>query len=303
MAMPKATGGWMGITDKYWAAALVPPQGAGFETLALPISPTAGARYQSDFRTDTPDHRAGGAASPSQTLVFAGAKAGADHRRLRGTSTTSSISTVMIDWGWFYFITKPMFWLIDYLFKVFGNFGIAILATTVVVKLNLLPAGQQVLCVDGQHEEGAAQARGAQGQAWRRQDGSAEGHDGAPTSEEKINPVARLLAGSVADPGCSLRSTRCSMSPSKCAMRRSSAGSRNLSAAPIRPPSSTCLGLLPYDCSAVPDDRRLAADHGRHHVPADAHEPDAAGSDPGDDLHLDAGGVHLHAGDVPGRTG
>jgi YidC/Oxa1 family membrane protein insertase len=45
----------------------------------------------------------------------------------------------MIDWGWFYFITKPMFWLIDYLYKLFGNFGVAILATTVVVKLIFFP--------------------------------------------------------------------------------------------------------------------------------------------------------------------
>ena len=45
----------------------------------------------------------------------------------------------MIDWGWFYFITKPMFWLIDNLYKLLGNFGLAILATTVIVKAIFFP--------------------------------------------------------------------------------------------------------------------------------------------------------------------
>jgi YidC/Oxa1 family membrane protein insertase len=67
---------------------------------------------------------------------------------------------LMIDWGWFYFITKPMFWLIDWLFKLFGNFGVAILAPP-CRQADLLPAGQQVLRLDGQDEEGAAEARRA----------------------------------------------------------------------------------------------------------------------------------------------
>ncbi|KAJ0335330.1 hypothetical protein COL154_014428, partial [Colletotrichum chrysophilum] len=46
---------------------------------------------------------------------------------------------LLIDWGWFYFITKPMFWLIDTLYKFFGNFGLAILATTVIVKAIFFP--------------------------------------------------------------------------------------------------------------------------------------------------------------------
>ncbi|MDH8107160.1 YidC/Oxa1 family insertase periplasmic-domain containing protein, partial [Klebsiella pneumoniae] len=45
----------------------------------------------------------------------------------------------LIDWGWFYFITKPMFWAIDWFFHIFGNFGVAILAVTVLVKLIFFP--------------------------------------------------------------------------------------------------------------------------------------------------------------------
>src|SRR5690606_16933450 len=45
----------------------------------------------------------------------------------------------LIDWGWFWFITQPMFWLMDHLYKLLGNFGLAILATTVIIKLLFFP--------------------------------------------------------------------------------------------------------------------------------------------------------------------
>jgi YidC/Oxa1 family membrane protein insertase len=136
IAQPKATAGWMGITDKYWAAALVPPQGAGFDTRFAHFT-DGRARYQADFKTDAQAIAAGGSAT-STTLVFAGAK---EVPIIEGYEAQFNILNfdLMIDWGWFYFITKPMFWLIDFLFQVFGNFGIAILVTTVVVKLIFFP--------------------------------------------------------------------------------------------------------------------------------------------------------------------
>ena len=63
---------------------------------------------------------------------------------------------LLIDWGWFYFITKPMFLVIDFFFQLVGNFGIAILIVTVLVKIAVLPARQQVLRLDGEDEGGAA---------------------------------------------------------------------------------------------------------------------------------------------------
>ncbi|MDF1608279.1 membrane protein insertase YidC [Hoeflea sp. YIM 152468] len=136
IAHGKATAGWMGITDKYWAAALVPPQGAGFETRFAHFT-DGRARYQSDFKSDTLAVAPGGSVT-SKTLLFAGAK---QVPIIEGYEAEHNILNfdLMIDWGWFYFITKPMFWLIDYLFKVFGNFGIAILVTTVIVKLIFFP--------------------------------------------------------------------------------------------------------------------------------------------------------------------
>jgi len=136
IAHGKATAGWMGITDKYWAAALVPPQGAGFETRFAHFT-DGRARYQSDFKTDTMAIAPGGSVT-SKTLVFAGAK---EVPVIEDYQTAHNILNfdLMIDWGWFYFITKPMFWLIDYLYKMFGNFGVSILVTTVIVKLIFFP--------------------------------------------------------------------------------------------------------------------------------------------------------------------
>jgi YidC/Oxa1 family membrane protein insertase len=133
---PKATAGWMGITDKYWAAALVPPQGAGFDTRFAYFT-DGRTRYQADFKTDAQAITSGSSATTT-TLVFAGAK---EVPVIEGYQDQFNILNfdLMIDWGWFYFITKPMFWLIDYLFRLFGNFGVAILATTVVVKLVFFP--------------------------------------------------------------------------------------------------------------------------------------------------------------------
>ena len=136
IAPAKATAGWMGITDKYWAAALVPPQGVGFETRFAHFT-DGRARYQSDFKSDS-QAIAPGASVTSKTLVFAGAKQVPIIESYEKQHTILNFD-LMIDWGWFYFITKPMFWLIDYLFKVFGNFGLAILATTVIVKLLFFP--------------------------------------------------------------------------------------------------------------------------------------------------------------------
>jgi YidC/Oxa1 family membrane protein insertase len=113
ISVAKATAGWMGITDKYWAAALIPPQGSGFETRFAHFT-DGRARYQSDFKSDAMAIAPGGSAT-STTLVFAGAK---EVPIIEGYQDQYNILNfeLMIDWGWFYFITKPMFWLIDWLF-------------------------------------------------------------------------------------------------------------------------------------------------------------------------------------------
>lgn len=132
----KSTDGWLGITDKYWAVTLVP-------TEKQPFQPRYGFfedgrhRYQSDFLTDAINVDAGQSATV-ETEIFAGAKEVAKINAYEADRHIRQFN-LLIDWGWFYFITKPMFWLIDTLYKFFGNFGLAILATTVVVKAIFFP--------------------------------------------------------------------------------------------------------------------------------------------------------------------
>ncbi len=132
----KSTGGWLGITDKYWAATIVPPQHTPFDTRFSHFT-DGRARYQSDYKTDAITV-APGQSAQVKNLVFAGAK---EVPVIDNYEVAYSIPSFdkLIDWGWFYFITKPMFKMMDFFFRLFGNFGIAILITTIVVKLLFFP--------------------------------------------------------------------------------------------------------------------------------------------------------------------
>ncbi len=132
----KSTDGWLGITDKYWAVALVPSGAQAFQP-NFSWFDDGRPRFQADYLTD-PIQVAPGASASVETLVFAGAK---ETNKIQAYETERQIRQfdLLIDWGWFYFITKPMFWLIDHLYKLLGNFGLAILATTVIVKAVFFP--------------------------------------------------------------------------------------------------------------------------------------------------------------------
>jgi YidC/Oxa1 family membrane protein insertase len=127
----KSTDGWLGITDKYWAVALVPPSKQQFQP-RFAFFEDGRPRYQADYLTN-PISIVPGQSATVETLVFAGAK---EVHTVQAYETKRNIRQfdLLIDWGWFYFITKPMFRLIDTLYKFLGNFGLAILATTVIVK-------------------------------------------------------------------------------------------------------------------------------------------------------------------------
>ncbi len=132
----KSTDGWLGITDKYWAATLVPSGKQPFQP-RFSYFEDGRPRYQADFMTD-PITVAAGQSATVETLVFAGAKEVAKINAYEKDRQIRQFE-LLIDWGWFYFITKPMFWLIDTLYKMLGNFGLAILATTVIVKAIFFP--------------------------------------------------------------------------------------------------------------------------------------------------------------------
>ena len=134
---PETAGGWVGITDKYWLAALLPTQAKnynfGFQSLAGNAD-----RYQVDFIDPNGLLLAAGGAITSESRLFAGAKKVAllDYYAEQLNIPNFDLA---IDFGWFYFLTKPFFYAINWLFGLFGNFGVAVLAFTVLVKLAFFP--------------------------------------------------------------------------------------------------------------------------------------------------------------------
>lgn len=133
----KSNDGWVGITDKYWATALIPPQGQPFQPTFRYSDKSGKPAFQSDYLGDAVGVAAGSTVAYKAAL-FAGAKEVAILEEVQ-TTTNAFNFDLMIDWGWFYFITKPMFWFLDQIYQVVGNFGIAILLITVVVKLIFFP--------------------------------------------------------------------------------------------------------------------------------------------------------------------
>ena len=130
------TGGWLGITDKYWAATLIPEQTQAYTAHYIAKSDPTPV-YQTDFSAAA-ETLAPGATLSQTSRLFAGAKR-VSVLSAYGDKLGIEKFDLLIDWGWFFFITKPMFLLIDWLFRVFGNFGVAILLVTVLVKAAFFP--------------------------------------------------------------------------------------------------------------------------------------------------------------------
>ncbi|CCE11905.1 Inner membrane protein oxaA [Bradyrhizobium sp. STM 3843] len=141
-----ATDAWLGITDKYWAAALLPQTDAHLQARYQSSLEGNLRRYQTDYLEDA-QTVAAGATNTVSTRLFAGAKeAGVVGINfpiggLGGYNQALGLNhfDLLIDWGWFYFLTKPMFLALDFFYRFFGNFGISILLVTVLVKLLFFP--------------------------------------------------------------------------------------------------------------------------------------------------------------------
>jgi YidC/Oxa1 family membrane protein insertase len=138
----KATSGWFGINDKYWATALIPESGKDFVAKFERIETPAG--YQADYTGDTVSLAPGATASMSSRL-FTGAKQVAVVNDYRDAQVGGIPHfDLLIDWGeWLWIITKPMFAVLDFFYRLFGNFGLAILAVTVCVKALFFPLANQ----------------------------------------------------------------------------------------------------------------------------------------------------------------
>jgi YidC/Oxa1 family membrane protein insertase len=133
----KATNAWLGITDKYWAATLIPDTKAPVQAQFSFEQSGTEKKYQTDYLGDA-QTIAPGASGTTNARLFAGAKEVAvvdAYEKQLGVDRFDKL----IDWGWFYFITKPMFYSIDWIYQHVGNFGIAILLITVLIKAIFFP--------------------------------------------------------------------------------------------------------------------------------------------------------------------
>ena len=126
--------GWLGITDKYWLTAIVPEKGKKFKSEFLSID----GKYKANFIIKEPTVLSSNASITNEINAFVMAK---EVAVIDGYAEKLSIEKfdLTIDWGWFYFITKPLFFVIEYFFKLTGNFGVAIIILTALVRIVFFP--------------------------------------------------------------------------------------------------------------------------------------------------------------------
>ena len=130
-------GGWIGFSDKYWLTALIPDQQSPLNFKFSEVG-AQDALYQAGYINAQARSVASGGTLEFTTRLFAGAK---KVTLLDSYGETYGLAKFdrAIDFGWFYFLTKPFFYAINWLNGVLGNFGLAVIAFTVVVKLVFFP--------------------------------------------------------------------------------------------------------------------------------------------------------------------
>lgn len=139
----ETTGGWLGITDKYWLVALIPNQKEIVNTSfkAVTLLGAENGQRQDVYQTEVVG--VSQKIEPGKTLIsvqnlFSGAKKLVLLDEYE-TKLGFQKFDLAVDFGWFYFLTKPLFYVMDYLHQFLGNFGLAILALTILIKLALFP--------------------------------------------------------------------------------------------------------------------------------------------------------------------
>ena len=132
-----STGGWLGITDKYWLSALIPDQNVSIRASFHHYTANGADRYQTDYLMGQQDVAAGQTVSTT-SRAFIGAKETLLLDSYRDNAGVPLFDRA-VDYGWFYFLTKPIFYAIHWLALNVGNFGIAILILTFGIKLLFYP--------------------------------------------------------------------------------------------------------------------------------------------------------------------
>jgi YidC/Oxa1 family membrane protein insertase len=134
----RTTGGWLGFTDHFWLGAVIPAQNAAVDAS---IRHGDNNLYQADFATSD-KIIAPNSSSTTESRIFAGAK---ETRVLDGYADNQGVTLLdrATDWGWFIWFAKPIFYLLDWLFAHIGNFGVAIMALTLIIRLVMYPIAQK----------------------------------------------------------------------------------------------------------------------------------------------------------------
>ena len=135
----QTTGGWLGVTDKYWLTAVIPDQAmpvtADFRHTKAPNGPD---HYEADYASTAPLVVPPGGSVQTTSRAFAGSKE-VHLLALYESRDNVPLFSYAVDFGWFWFLTKPIFYALDWLNGVLGNFGLAIMAFTVFAKLLFFP--------------------------------------------------------------------------------------------------------------------------------------------------------------------
>ena len=125
--------GWLGFTDKYWLTALIPEQGESFKGIF-----SYDNNYTAYFRSQDSTIVNAGSSYETSSNIFIGAKEAEVIDAYQEEYGFYNFD-LSIDWGWFYFLTKPLFYIIYYLFDLTGNFGVAIIILTAMTRILFFP--------------------------------------------------------------------------------------------------------------------------------------------------------------------
>ena len=126
--------GWLGITDKYWLTAIVPEKNSEFKAEFV----AKNEKYRANYIIKNPKILNPGSSINNEIKTFVAAKEVAIIDDYAEKLNIEKFD-LAIDWGWFYFFTKPLFFVIDYFFKLTGNFGVAIVILTACIRIVFFP--------------------------------------------------------------------------------------------------------------------------------------------------------------------
>ena len=183
-----ASNGWLGFTDKYWLGALIPTNGAKIESKFR-----AGGNnvFQAQIARENAQVIAPGKVLTTTTRLFAGAK---ETALLDEYSEKYDITLLdrAVDWGWFYWFEKPLFYLLNWLFNMVGNFGVAIIIMTFIVRGLMFPIAQKQFASMAQMR--AVQPKMKKIQEKHKEDKQKQQQEIMKLyKDEKVNPLAGCL--------------------------------------------------------------------------------------------------------------